>query len=423
MSIIRSLIQGAPLPRIVRARQRYLTTEIPDVAAAVNEQFTRPGVGDSVRPGIRIAVTAGSRGIARGDEILMAIVAELKQRGALPFIVPAMGSHGGATAEGQRKVLEELNITESTAGCPIVSSMEVVELGALPNGLPVYMDRHAFEADGIVVVNRVKPHPAFRGPLESGMVKMITIGLGKQKGAESCHAYGIDDMPRHMLEMASISLNKAKILFGVGIVENPYDKLLVIEAVPAAEIIERDKQLLIQAKANMPRIMFDPMDVLIIDRIGKEIAGTGMDPSIIGRYSNPTMTGGPKIRKIAVLDLTDTTRGNANGIGLADFTTRRLFNRIDFDKTYANSITNTSVMPVKLPMILETELDAVQAAIKTSNARDLAVVRLVRILDTLHLDEFWISEALMGEARANPAVTVCGELEPMRFSEAGKCLN
>jgi len=423
MSIIRSLIQDVPMPRIVRVKQKYVTTEITDIAQAVRVQMEKPGIGDAVKPGMRIAVTVGSRGVAKIDEITAAIVAELKKRGASPFVVPAMGSHGGATAEGQIKVLESLHVTEETVGCPIISSMEVVELGRLENGLPVYMDKNAYEADGIVVAHRVKPHTSFSGLSESGVVKMVTIGLGKQKGAASCHAYGFGEMAKNIVAMATISIARSKILFGMGIVENPYDKPMKFEAALPKQIIELDQKLLIEAKANMPRIMFDPMDVLIVDRIGKEITGMGMDPNIIGRFTTPYISGGPNVSKLVVFDLTDETKGNAAGIGLADFTTRRLVNRIDFEKMYANSITSTVSLPSKLPMIMETEEEAVMAAIKTSNAKDLAKLRLVRIQDTLHIEEFWISEALLDEALANPAVSVCGELEPMRFDESGYCIN
>lgn len=423
MDIIHELVKNVQLPRIVKVKQQFPATEITDVAAVIKEQFTKEGVGDTVRPGMRIAVTVGSRGIGKIDQIVKATVIEIKNRGAMPFIVPAMGSHGGASAEGQVGVLNRLGITEQWLECPILSSMDVVELGRLENGLPVLMDRNAYEADGIVVLNRIKPHTAFRGPSESGLVKIITIGLGKQKGAESCHSYGFGQMAKHILAMSAVTLSKANILFGVGIVENAYDKPMKIVGVPAAEIVEKDRELLIEAKANMPQILFDPIDVLIVDRMGKEFSGSGMDPNITGRYPTPFATGGPKVEKLVVLDLTDETHGNANGVGMADFTTRRLVSRIDYAAMYANAFTSTVVRPVRVPATLETERQAIQAAIKTCNARDLTKVRLVRIKDTLHLEEIWISDFLLKEARSNPAVTVCGEPEDMRFDETGRLLN
>ncbi len=423
MGVIQELLKGVPLPRIVRARQRFPATDVPDIAAAVHEQLARPGVGDTVKPGMRVAITAGSRGIARIVPITAAVVAELKRRGALPFIIPAMGSHGGATAEGQRALLEHLGLTEASVGCPIRSSMEVVEIGRLDSGLPVRVDRIAHEADGIVVVNRVKPHTSFRGPSESGLVKMIAIGLGKQKGADSCHAYGIGQMAEHIRLMAEIALARTRILFGLATIENAYDRPMRIVGVPAPEILARDPELLVEAKANMPSILLDPLDVLVVDRIGKEISGTGMDPNVTGRFTTTYASGGANVAKVAVLDLTDATEGNGLGIGLADFTTRRLVSRLDPVKMYANALTSTVVTPTKIPATLADDREAILAAVKTSGARDLSRVRLVRIHDTLHLADIWISEALVDEARMKPAMEVVGEPQPMRFDDEGRLLN
>ena len=274
-----------------------------DVAGALRDQLAKPGVIDTVKPGMQIAIGVGSRGVAEIPKLARVTVEEIKKRRGVPFIVPAMGSHGGATAEGQREVLANLGVTEETAGCEIRSSMDVVELGRLDNGLPVYMDKFAHAADGIVVINRVKPHTCFRSSNESGMVKMITIGLGKQKGAESCHAYSFKYMAEHILAMSAISLARTPILFGVGTVENAYERIARVVAVPANELVEVEKGMLIEAKANMPKFMFDQFDVLIVEQIGKEISGDGMDPNITGRYPTPYASGGPDIAKIAVLDL------------------------------------------------------------------------------------------------------------------------
>lgn len=420
MGVIQDLLRDVPLPRMVPVRQRFPAAEVADVAAAVREELARPGVGDRVRPGMRVAVAVGSRGVAAIDRIVAALVAELKARGAAPFVVPAMGSHGGATAEGQVRVLADLGVTERSAGCPIRSSMEVVEIGRLENGLPVYVDRHAHDADGVVLVNRVKPHTSFRGPSESGLVKMLTIGLGKQKGADSCHAFGMGQMAEHILAMAAISLARVRVLFGVATVESAYDRPARLLAVPPEEIVVRDRELLVEAKASMPRILLDPLDVLVVERMGKEYSGVGMDPNIIGRYTTPLLGGGPRIARLAVLDLTDATHGNANGIGLADLTTRRLVSRIDPEATYVNALTSRVPPSVRIPLTVETEREAIQAAVKTCGARDLSRVRMVRIPDTLHLAEIWISEALVDEARADPAITLRGEPRPMQFDDAGR---
>lgn len=408
---------------MAKIRQRFAAAVVEDIAGAVAGEISRPGVGERIRPGARIAITVGSRGIAEIAAIARATVAEVRRRGGEPFIVPAMGSHGGATAAGQAEVLAGLGVTGESVGCPIVSSMEVVAIGKLASGLAVYIDRKAYEADGIIVLNRVKPHTAFRGPSESGLVKMLTIGLGKQIGADSCHAYGFGHMAGHILDMAAIVLAKAPVLFGLAIVENANEKVAKIAGVPAEAIIETDKLLLTEAKANMPRLPFDKMDVLIVDRIGKEFSGDGMDPNITGRYSTPFASGGPEVNKIVVCDLTEATHGNANGIGVADFTTRRLVDKIDYQYTYANAFTSTITVPARLPLIMDSDYDAIRAAIKTCNARDLSQPRIVRISDTLHLNEMSISEALLGEALAAANITVLGEPLPMAFGPAGELLD
>ncbi|OJF16294.1 MAG: hypothetical protein A6D91_12140, partial [Bacillaceae bacterium G1] len=296
--------------------------EVPDVAAAVHETIRQSGVLSRISPGDRVAIAVGSRGVADIPILTREVVNAVKSAGGRPFIVPAMGSHGGATAEGQIDVLKQLGVTESSVGAPILSSMDVVEVGRLPNGLPVYIDKHAYEADKVIVINRIKPHTAFRGPVESGLMKMITIGLGKQKGAEAAHAYGFQYMAEHVQAMAKIAMSQVPIIFGLATIENAYDRPAKIVAVPAEKIEEVEPQLLLEAKSLMPRILFDPMDVLVVNEIGKDISGDGMDPNITGRYATPYASGGPKVTRIVVLGLTEKTHGNANGIGLADITTR-----------------------------------------------------------------------------------------------------
>ncbi|MBE0603940.1 MAG: DUF2088 domain-containing protein, partial [Deltaproteobacteria bacterium] len=336
-----------------------------------------------------------------------------------PFIVPGMGSHGGATAGGQTEVLASLGVTENGAGCPIVSSMDVVELGTLDNGLPVYMDRHAMEADGIVVINRVKPHTAFSGSIESGMVKMITIGLGKQKGADSCHAFGFGHMEKNILDMAKVKLGRARFLFGVGTVENAYERVAKIVAVPAEELVEEEKRLLAEAREKMPSIPFDPLDVLVVDRMGKEISGSGMDPNITGRASNPYIKVTRDTTRMAVLDLTAASRGNAVALGLADVITRRLFGKIDLEATYANVLTSTVTRSGMIPLVMENDRLAIRAAVKTCNALDMRRVRMVRIQDTLRLGEIYFSECLLDEARGNPRLSILGPPGDIAFDGEG----
>ncbi len=422
MGIIDQLLQDLPLPRMVRISQSFAAPEVGDVAANLREQLSAPGILDTIKPGMRIAIGVGSRGLAELPTLVRVIVEEIRGRGGQPFIVPAMGSHGGATAAGQIGVLANLGVTEESAGGAIVASMDVVEIGKLENGLPVYMDRHAHAADGIVVLGRVKPHTAFRGPNESGLVKMIAIGLGKQKGAETCHAYSFKYMGEHIQAMASIALERAPILFGIATIENAYEKIARIVAVPAHAVMATDRDLLVEAKANMPRILFDSFDVLIVDRIGKEISGDGMDPNITGRYSTPYASGGPHVEKLVVLDLTEHTHGNAVGIGAADFITKRMFNRIDFESTYANGLTSTVTACVRIPVILENDRQAVLAAIKTCNARDLAKARVVRIEDTMRLGHIAISESMLAEASACRDIEILSQPEELRFDGEGNLL-
>lgn len=424
MDIVKQLLQGIPLPRMAKVRQNFPVSEIKDVPAGLREQLGKAGVGDRIKPGMRIAIAVGSRGVAEIPTLARVTAEEIKRRGGHPFIVPGMGSHGGATAEGQKDVLANLGVTEASAGCEILSSMEVVELGRLPVGLPVYMDKYAYGADGIVVINRVKPHTAFRGPNESGVAKMITIGLGKQKGAESCHAYGFGVAAEFIPAMARITLAKAPILFGVATVENAYDHIAKIVAMPASELIATDAALLLEAKAGMARICFDdPIDVLIIDQIGKDISGDGADPNIMGRYPTPFASGGPKVSKMVILDLTEATHGNANGIGHAEFTTRKLVNKIDFPMTYANCLTSTVAQPGKLPIILDDDRDAILAAMKTCNARDLTQARVVRIKDTLRIGEIYISESMLAEAATTPEIEVISPPAEMVFDAAGNLMD
>jgi hypothetical protein len=415
MDIISQLLQEVPLPRMARIWQSFAAPEVGDVSRALKDQLAKPRVLDAVKPGMRIAISVGSRGLAELPCLVRVTVEEVRRRGGKPFIVPAMGSHGGATAEGQRDVLKNLGVTEETVGCEILASMDVVEIGKIDSGMPVFIDRHAHSADGIVVICRVKPHTAFRGPNESGLVKMIAIGLGKQRGAESCHAYSFKGMAERIQAMSALTLKRTPILFGIATVENAYDKIARIVATPADELVETDRALLVEAKANMPRFLFERFDVLIVERMGKEISGDGMDTNITGRYATPYAFGGPEIAKLVVLDLTEETHGNAVGMGTADFITKKMFNKIDFQVTYANSLTSTVTSVVRVPMVLKNDREAIVAAIKTCNAADLTRARVVRIQDTLHLGEISISESMLLEARAKPEIEILSTPVEMRF--------
>ena len=419
MGAISELLAGVPLPRMVKIEQTFEDVHIPveKIPELVKEQLSREKIAKTIKPGMEIAITVGSRGVANVAAITRAIADFVKSRGAVPFIVPAMGSHGGATAEGQREIIESYGVTEEAMGCEIRSSMETVILGPAENGKPVHCDKNAFHADGIIVCGRVKAHTAFRGPYESGICKMMCIGLGKQKGAEVLHADGFGLMVNEVPMFARVFLEKAPILCGIGLLENAYDQTREIVALAKDEIMDGEPELLIRAKSYMPRILFDACDVLIVDEIGKNISGDGMDPNISGRFPTPFATGGIKAQRVANLDLTEETHGNASGLGLADVTTRRLFDKMDFEMTYPNSITNTVTEVAKIPMVLYNDKQAIQMAIKSCNFIDRAYPRVVRIVNTMEMKHIWISEGMVEEAKSNPQIRLLGELEEFSFDE------
>jgi hypothetical protein len=397
-------------------RQRFPDDAIPDVRQAVADEFRRVQAADRVRPGMSVAVTAGSRGINRIDLILRAVVDELRALGAEPFIVPAMGSHGGATVAGQLAVLESYGITEATMGCPIRATMDAVPLGVTPFGYTAYCDRFAYEADGIIVVNRVKPHSILTGDLGSGLMKMLGIGLGKAVGADAIHIVGVAE---NLLPAARIVLEKTKVLFGVAIVENSFDKAARIEAVPPAEIEEADRRLLRLARAYLPNIPFDPLDVLIVQNIGKNFSGTGMDPNVIGMHRR---IGGPpqrEIRRIVALRLTEESHGNATGIGLADIVTEQLLAAVDYEATCVNSLTSDFLWGIKQPIAAPSDDLAVRLALRPFPA-DAA--RAVVVRDTAHLEMLWVSTALLPELADYEQLEPVDSPAPLRFVDGALVL-
>jgi len=419
MGIIEELLKDIPLPKMMKVRQSFANEKLDNVDEALQEALQREEIRKTVKPGMEIAVAVGSRGIDQLVEVTARTIKYLQELGAKPFIVPSMGSHGGASAEGQTAVLAHLGVTEETANCEIRSSMEVVEIGKLPNGLPVYIDKIASQADGIVVINRVKPHTAFRGTVESGVMKMIAIGLGKQKGAEACHQLGFEHMGKHIIEMSNMIIEKMPILFGVGTVENAFDKIAHVAVLLPHEIEAKETELQKLAKELLPKINFDKIDVLVIDEIGKNISGDGMDPNITGRYPTPYAHGGPEVNKMIVLDLTPETEGNANGVGTADFTTQRLIDKTDWAATYANGLTSTVVAPTKASTTLANDRLALKAAIKTCNIFDFTKVKMVRIKNTLELSEIEVSEALLNEVEEHNYLTQITELYDLKFNDEG----
>lgn len=381
-------------------RLRFPDRRLSDIPAKVRAIIgASPAVG-KLPANAAVAITAGSRGIANLPEILREIVRCLRSRSLAPYLVPAMGSHGGATAEGQLEVLRHLGITEQTVEAPIRSSMEVELLGHTPDGLPVYMDKHALQADGIIVVNRIKAHTAFRGTVESGLSKMIAIGLGKITGASHIHNGGVERMAGNIEAISRFALSHARILLGVGIVENGYDETADIAGVEPEAWHEKEAALLQRSKRMLPRLPVDELDLLLIEQMGKGFSGSGMDPNIIGRWriagvAEPVR---PRVRRVVVLDLADHSFGNAQGVGLADFTTQTLADKIDRNSTYTSTITSTFLQRAMLPMVFPTDRDAFEAAVRSLGPNaDREKLKVAQIPNTLHLEKVFVSGAVLAE--------------------------
>ena len=409
-------------PEMIRVRQVLDVPRVENIEETVDRELgSLNGLG--IKRGDRIAVTAGSRGVANIVRILRRVVQKIREAGGEPFLIPTMGSHGGGAAEGQIDVLRSLGVTEESTGAPIRSSMEVVEIGKSRFGFPVLVDRYAAGADGIVVLNRIKPHTEFEGPIESGLMKMMAIGMGKHKGCFEVHRQTVQFGYREVIpEIGSIILGKLPVLFGLAIVENVYDETALIRAVPASKILETEKELLSLAKNLMARLPFDKIDVLVVDEMGKNVSGTGMDTNVIGRimFIGEKEPERPRITRIVVLDLTEATHGNGVGIGLADYTTRRLVEKLDLSVTATNAITAMTPEKGRIPLAMATDQEAVNAAFQTIGAVQPEEAKVVHIRNTLELGEMEISRALMKESQGKAEIQPLREIGPLHFDASGR---
>ena len=410
------ILEGVPLPAVAPVRQEFPDSPIADLEAALEAALAAGGLAGMVRPGQRVALAVGSRGLANLPELVRLLVQALRRLQADPFVVPAMGSHGGATAAGQTQLLAKMGVTEDAVGAPIRSSMEVVALGEAAPGLTAYSDRLAAAADATLILGRVKPHSSFRGRYESGLIKMLAIGLGKQKGAESCHTRGFGQLAERIAAAGRSVLARGNVVGGLAVVENARHQTHHLELVPAAAIPEREPALLELAWQLYPKLPFDELDVLVIGRIGKDISGTGLDCNVVGRYTTPFASGGPAITRLVALDTTPLTGGNVNGIGVVDVTTQRVFDKLSFAETYPNALTSTATTAVKIPMVMADDRRAIQAAIRTSTISDPAAVRLAWIRDTLSLDQLQVSANMAAEVAARPEARVTGPPRPLPFT-------
>ena len=403
----------AEMLRLTPITQSFARPRVADLGDACGRAVD--ALRDSAQPGMKIAVTAGSRGIANIAFILRAVVDALKARGAQPFIVPAMGSHGGATAEGQSALLSDYGITEDSMGVPIRATMETVELPGSGSTCDVFMDRLAWESDGVVLVNRIKPHTSFHGDYESGLVKMAVIGLGKHRQALAVHADGATGLRTGLPAAARCIFATGKVLGGVAIVENAYDETMRVEGIRGADILAEEPALLMLARENMPSLPVDHLDLLVVDRLGKNISGVGMDPNIIGRVrvlGEPEPTR-PQIKSIAVMDVTKESHGNALGIGLADVITRRLLDSVDFNAMYANVRTSTFLERAKVPVTAESDKDAVELALRSCGNSIEGRERVIRIRDTLSLGNLLVSDPVLEELGGRRGIRISGPSAPL----------
>lgn len=415
------------LPKFVKIKQKFPNPGVMDIEAEIHSQLSNIELSKQIKPGMRIAITAGSRGISNIARIIKAVVDRLKAMGSDPFIIPAMGSHGGATAEGQVKVLESLGVTEAYCGAPIISSMEVVHIGSTEAGTQVYTDKNAWHADGIILVARIKVHTDFKSPvgLESGLMKMAAIGMGKHKQALILHSFGVHGIRDLMPEVARVVLQKANILCGIGLIENAYEETAKIEVISTQNIEEREKSLLLQSAALMPKLPVDQVDILYVDEIGKDYSGTGMDTNIIGRMrildvQEPET---PKIKHIIAGDLSEVSHGNALGIGLADLTTRRLFNKINMKIMNENVITSSFLLRAMIPIVMDNDREALSAALRSTWGVPPESARIIRIANTLHLETMLVSESIYQEIKAYPDISIEGEPFELIFDEQGNMIH
>jgi len=399
-------------PKWIRVRQNLDRRRIDDPYRSTYSQLTSLSDGLFAWRDARIAITAGSRHISNLTPITKAVIDYISSKGGRPFLAPAMGSHGGATAHGQTKVLEEIGLTEGTLGVPVHSSMEVVRLGTVEN-IPVYMDKNAYDADGIVVINRIKPHQVFKGEIQSGLNKMLAVGLGKKEGADAVHASGRTDV---LGALGDFIRSAVPVIFGVAVLENAYDETRNVAVVAPDKFKECDIAWAKESRSIMPKIPIRRLDMVIVEQMGKDVSGSGMDTNVIGFTRRLVVTGQVAV-PLAVLDLTEKTEGNAMGIGLADLTTRRLVEKIDYRATYTNVLATGIYSAGRVPVTLENDKAILDAVIRRMEHPEKA--RIIRIMNTLQLDRFLATEALIGEVLRQEQLEICGELIETCFDEKG----
>ncbi len=411
-------LEEVVLPKMVRIRQDIPAPSLDDVRCKTARELRQKGLGERINEDDRVAIAVGSRGIDGLQQVIRSLVTEVKDMGGRPFILPAMGSHGGGSARGQQELLESYGLSEEVVGAPINSSLEVVFLGRTENGYPLYFDALAIKADALIVVNRVKVHTDFSGVVESGLLKMLAIGLGNCKGANKLHAYGFDSFSQLIPEVGESILKQAPVVMGLALVENGFHQICRVEAVLPQYFLEREQYLLKLQKQLMPSLPFSALDILFVEEMGKDISGSGIDPNIVGRAKKIDI----QIEIIIVSRLTAASKGNASGMGMVDIITRDFFESIDFSVTYTNVLTSGLLWDSRMPMVVKDDEQALRIALNFLNIKGLGV-RMARIKNTSELSELDISEALLPAAKSNDGVLIDSQPFPLNFDDRGRLLD
>lgn len=400
-----------PLPKMYRVRQSFNKEHLEDIEGTVAREFAKAEIRAQVKPGMRVALAVGSRGIRNLSRIVKCVVDQLLALEAEPFIVAAMGSHGGGTLEGQLEILHTYGITQEAMGIPVIANNDVELLGSTSRGIQVYFDKLCLEqADLVIPINRVKLHTDFVDTIQSGMCKMLVIGLGHHKGCTAIHKADFSYFGDTLREATRLILSRAKVGFGVAIMENAYDQTLLVEAVPAEKMLEREAELVMLSRKNMPILMIPDIDVLVVEQIGKDISGNGYDPNILGKsfLLKEFVLPVPKIGRMVVLDVSPASHGSAVGIGIFDVTTRKLFDQLNMEAMYANDIALGCLDDCKIPLVAADEEEAIRVAVKVLQDNDPEKLKIVRIRDTLHMEEIQVSEDLLDVVKADPRLELLG---------------
>ncbi len=412
------------LPKMYRVTQTFERPKVNDIPAAVRQELVSLGLDKKIAKGSRIGITVGSRGIQNLIPMISTAVDFVKKLGAEPFLLAAMGSHGGGTEKGQKEVLDSLGITEEALGAKVLTCADCEVISHTSGGLPVFIVKSAMTLDGIIIINRVKTHTSFKAKVESGLIKKLVVGLGGPMGAQQFHSFGQEELKHLIVEIGQVILNKLPVLGGLAIIENAYEETALVQGVASAGMVEKEAELLLYSKSLMPSLPAEKIDLLIIQEMGKNFSGTGVDTNIIGRLRIPGVPEPekPNITRVAVLDISEESHGNATGVGLTDFVTKKLVDKMDRKATYLNVLTSTFVMRAAIPMYFDTEEKLLEAALYSMCSIPAEKLRIVIIPNTLYLTECLVSEAVVGELRNKAGIGIGDSPEEFKFGPDGSLM-